>query len=137
MHFRRLTHHRDIVSKYDLNHLRFVMVGAAPLGQDVAAAFVKRFPQVVFGQGSGMTETATCTTLFPGPSTGAPKVPGSAGTLIPNVWLKVLDPISGEKLSIGQRGELCFRSPSNALGYLGDDKATKVYFWLQTGHGLG
>jgi 4-coumarate--CoA ligase len=40
----------DVIDGYDLSSLAGVTSGGAPLGKDVIAAFVARFPSVVFVQ---------------------------------------------------------------------------------------
>jgi acyl-CoA synthetase (AMP-forming)/AMP-acid ligase II len=50
----------------------------------------------------------------------------SAGVLVPHLRAKIIDPTTGERLGFDKRGELCTSSPSNALYYVGNEKATKV-----------
>ncbi|KAI5477830.1 phospholipase A-2-activating protein [Pseudohyphozyma bogoriensis] len=113
-----------IVDNYDLSSLRFGMAGAAPLTEEIGKAIKKRIPHMSFGQGYGSTESCTLVTLF-NPSA---KIPGSsAGLLVPNIEAKVVSP-DGKLLPPGEIGELLSRSPSNAIGYLGNAKATKETF---------
>ncbi|KAK1567051.1 hypothetical protein Q3G72_007581 [Acer saccharum] len=50
---------------------------------------------------------------------------------------KIVDPVTGEILSPGQRGELWLRGPTVMKGYAGDEKATAEVLdsdgWLKTG----
>ncbi|KAK1569034.1 hypothetical protein Q3G72_031895 [Acer saccharum] len=50
---------------------------------------------------------------------------------------KIVDPVTGEILSPGQRGELWLRGPTVMKGYVGDEKATAEVLdsdgWLKTG----
>ncbi|GAA6060532.1 hypothetical protein JCM10212_006896 [Sporobolomyces blumeae] len=114
------------VSQWDLSCVRMAMAGAAPLGEETLQAFLKKFPHSKCGQGYGMTETSTVISLldarWPG---GFPSA--SAGILIPNIEAKIVSP-EGKCLGPGEIGELWARSPSNALGYLDNDKATRETF---------
>lgn len=48
-------------------------------------------------------------------------VPGaSAGCIVPNVEIKIVSE-DGKKLGFGQTGEVCARSPSNAVRFLSSD----------------
>lgn len=131
-----------MAQKADLSSVESIMIGAAPLDNDTAVAVQKRIPQADIGQGYGMTETCTAVTLFPpalkeSDRNRFPK--GSAGVLMPQVKLKVVD-ASGKTLGFGERGELWFQSPSNAKGYLNNKKATEDTFdsegYVHTGQSL-
>ncbi|ORY58666.1 hypothetical protein BCR35DRAFT_355360 [Leucosporidium creatinivorum] len=116
---------KNDTSKYNLDSVRAGMTGAAPLTEETSLALQKKFPTWTFGQGYGMTETCTIISLFAGKNT-----PGaSAGRLVPSVEGKIVSP-EGKLLPPGEIGELWSRSPSNALGYLGNEKATAETFDL-------
>ncbi|KAF3330942.1 4-coumarate--CoA ligase-like 7 [Carex littledalei] len=61
----------------------------------------------------------------------------SAGRLAENVQVKIVDPNTGNALSVGQAGELWIKSPACMTGYIGDDEANAAAFdsdgWLKTG----
>ncbi|XP_076897300.1 4-coumarate--CoA ligase-like 9 [Bidens hawaiensis] len=100
----------DLVPKYDLSSLLMVGCGGAPLGKEMAKSFKARFPHVDIVQGFGMTETA-------GGVTGMKSLDecehyGSAGRLSCNVEAKIVDPETGEALSLMQQGELWLRGPT-------------------------
>ncbi|KAL8277996.1 hypothetical protein RQP46_009628 [Phenoliferia psychrophenolica] len=116
----------DLVNKYDLSSLRVAMAGAAPLSQETSTALRLKFPKLTFGQGYGMTETCTIVTLFD-PSNMDNIPAASAGVLVQNIDIKIVNP-EGKFLPPGGVGEVLTRSPSNALGYLGNEKATKETF---------
>ncbi len=97
------------------------MVGAAPLSDDLSRQFTNVFPRLDWGQGSGMTETCSVTTMF---SVGEPPVMGSAGRLISNTEAKVVNS-EGKEVGYDERGELWLRGPQITLGYTNNDKATK------------
>ncbi|GAA5835124.1 hypothetical protein JCM3766R1_006874 [Sporobolomyces carnicolor] len=125
---------KNDVSKYDLSCIRLTMAGAAPLTEETLDAFRKKFPRSVCGQGYGMSESATLISLLDASKPDFPAA--SAGVLVPNIEAKIVSP-EGKLLGPNQVGELWSRGPSNALGYLGNEKATKETFdddrFLHTG----
>ncbi|CAM8896919.1 unnamed protein product [Rhodiola kirilowii] len=119
----------------DLSSLEFLGVGAAPLGKDVVGAFTSKFPNVVLGQGYGLTEST-------GPVTRAVGLEeslrwGSAGKLVGSCEVKIVDTESGVALGPNQRGELWIRGPIVMKGYVGDAESTAATLtsdgWLKTG----
>ncbi|KAK0543464.1 hypothetical protein OC846_004618 [Tilletia horrida] len=113
--------------------VRFCMVGAAPLSEDLAQKFVEKLPGVDFGQGYGMTESSTVVTLV------APRQKpeyGSAGRVFSNTEARIVKP-DGKDAAKGESGELWMRGPQITLGYLNNEKATKEMWveggWLRTG----
>lgn len=68
-----------------------------------------------------MTETCTIISIFVVNGGSLPRA--SAGVFAPMIEAKVVSP-EGKTLGFGEVGELWTRSPSNALGYLGNQKAT-------------
>ena len=61
----------------------------------------------------------------------------TGGLLVANTVAKVLDLDSGRELGVGETGEICARGPQIAMGYLGNETATKETFdaegFLHTG----
>jgi acyl-CoA synthetase (AMP-forming)/AMP-acid ligase II len=123
-----------VILKADLSTIRRIFSGAAPLGAQIIDLLKVRFPKLDVVQGFGMTETSTvvsCELPFKGK-------PGSAGVLIPNVQMRVVDVSDGKTdKGIGEEGELIFKAPSNMKGYLRNEEATKNTIdaegWLHTG----
>ncbi|KAH8927559.1 phenylacetyl-CoA ligase [Atractiella rhizophila] len=113
-----------LTDKYDLSCAKFVMTGAAPLTDEIALNFKKKFPNVFCGQGYGMTETCTVIT-YPHPLR---PVSASAGVLVCNITCKVVSSETGKLCKPYERGELWSKSPSNAINYLGNQKATAETF---------
>ncbi|KZT72456.1 acetyl-CoA synthetase-like protein [Daedalea quercina L-15889] len=121
------------VKKFDLSSIHFIASGAAPLSAELTVQLSKLFPQVQIGQGYGMTETSTVV-AFPQREQHI-CTPGSAGRLLPGVVVKVVRS-DGSLAPRGETGEFVVKSPSNALGYLDNEKATKETFkdgWIYTG----
>ncbi|KAI1263810.1 acetyl-CoA synthetase-like protein [Xylariaceae sp. FL1019] len=132
----QMLRNQALCAKYDLSSVRFVYVGAAPLGEETTADFRKAFPHITLGQGYGMTETSTVVI-----STGENDVfPGMAGSLVPGVRAKILDDEGREISDYERRGELLIQSPSVTLGYLHNEPATSAAYvwdddgrWMRTG----
>lgn len=121
------------VKNYNLNSVRFLMCGAAPLSTSLVNQLVKVLPNAQIGQGYGLTESAATITMFSVDEKLG--VPGSAGRLVPGVVAKVVKD-DGTLAGFNEPGELQVKLPSVALGYLNNDEATKETFvngWLRTG----
>ena len=71
-------------------------------------------------EGYGMTEvgSAACTNL---PQCD---VPGTLGVPLPKMSFCACDPETGEELSYGEAGELCFTGPTLMKGYWNEERAT-------------
>ncbi|MBO0689588.1 MAG: long-chain fatty acid--CoA ligase [Candidatus Dormibacteraeota bacterium] len=99
--------------------LRYLVVGGAPLGEDVEEFFWALGIQVF--QGWGMTETSAAATAN---RVGKHRF-GTVGAAL-----------TGVEIEIAADGEILVRSPGNLLGYLGDVAATAetlVDGWIHTG----
>ena len=103
------------VSQFDLSSVRLVFSGAAPLGDDLARTLSKKLGCPVT-QGYGMTEASPVTHLSP--THNVALKPGSAGQVIPNTEVKIVDPVTGEDLGRNTDGELLIRGPQIMKGYL-------------------
>ncbi|XWS51377.1 hypothetical protein CRYUN_Cryun12cG0171400 [Craigia yunnanensis] len=125
----------DLTKKYDLSSLLLLGSGGAPLGKEVAERFKEKFPTMELIQGYGLTETGGGAARVIGPDEAARY--GTVGLLSENMEAKIVDPVTGEALSPGQRGELWLRGPTVMKGYVGDEKATAETLdskgWLKTG----
>jgi acyl-CoA synthetase (AMP-forming)/AMP-acid ligase II len=122
------------VDAHDLGSLRFVMSGAAPLSADLEQECIDRVG-CVFRQGYGLTETSPVTHMVPHVP-GSERL-GSVGPPIPNSEVKIVDPVTGEPVGPGERGEVWVRGPHVMKGYLGNETATALTVdpdgWLHTG----
>ncbi|XP_037421987.1 4-coumarate--CoA ligase-like 7 [Triticum dicoccoides] len=120
--------------RYRLKSLVRVVCGGAPLPTPVAEQFRRRFPHVDLRTGYGSTEAGAVSLMVDRDECSHL---GSAGRINHNVEAKIVDIVTGEPLSVGQKGELCLRSPSTMTGYVGDDEANAAAFdsegWLKTG----
>jgi acyl-CoA synthetase (AMP-forming)/AMP-acid ligase II len=84
----------------------------------------------------GNTETFTITTGF---SSGTPAEIGldSHGEVLPGCTIKIFDPLSGEVLPLGERGEIAVKGPTLMLGYIGIplDETLDAEGFFHTGDG--
>jgi acyl-CoA synthetase (AMP-forming)/AMP-acid ligase II len=122
------------LSQFDLSSVRLVFSGAAPLGEDLARELSKKLGCPVT-QGYGMTEASPVTHLSPTRNTTLK--PGSAGRVIPNTEVKLVDPATGEELGRNKEGELLIRGPQIMKGYLNRPEDTAASIdregWYHTG----
>ncbi|MBA0616595.1 hypothetical protein Godav_016634, partial [Gossypium davidsonii] len=125
----------DLTNKYDISSLLMLGSSGALLGKEVAERFKEKFPTVELVQGYGLTETGGGAARVIGPEEAARY--GTVGRLSENTEAKIVDPVTGEALPPGQRGELWLRGPTVMKGYIGDEKATAETMdsegWLKTG----
>ncbi|KAF5550404.1 phenylacetyl ligase [Fusarium napiforme] len=127
---------RELCRKYDLNSVRFVYTGAAPLGKETVDDLLSLYPKWRLGQGYGMTETAT---VFIQSSEHDTQV-GTTGSLLPAAKARIVDPDGKEITEYEKPGELLIQSPTVSLGYFNNPKATAETFfedtdgrWIRTG----
>jgi len=123
-----------LVAKYDLSSVRLVFSGAAPLGEDIARELSAKLGCPVV-QGYGMTEASPVTHLSP--TRHSPFKPGSAGKVVPNTEVKIVDVVSGAEMDQGHEGELLIRGPQIMKGYLNRPEETAACLdgegWYHTG----
>ena len=88
------------------------------------------------GHAYGNTETFTITTCFPA-NTPDNVIGGSMGEALPGVRLKIVDPLTGEVVPRGERGEICVKGPTLMLGYVGIplDETLDAEGFFRTGDG--
>lgn len=88
------------------------------------------------GSAYGNTETFTITTCFPA-GTPPEVTAGSSGEPLPGVVVKIIDPLTGLVVERGERGEICVKSPTLMLGYLGTplDETLDAEGFFPTGDG--
>lgn len=66
----------------------------------------------------GNTETLTLTTAYPA-GTSRDAAASSHGLPLPGNRLKIVDPLTGQIVPVGERGEIAIKGPTLMLGYLG------------------
>ncbi|KAL9626705.1 MAG: hypothetical protein Q9204_007101 [Flavoplaca sp. TL-2023a] len=123
---------KSTCDKYDLQSVRGLFTGAAPLGEETAEELQKQYPTWEIRQGYGLTETATVCCM-----TAADDIwLGSSGSFLPMVEARILSVDGVEITGFDQPGELVIKSPSVVLGYLNNDEADRETFqdgWMRTG----
>ena len=128
------------IAQADLSSLDTIYYGASPIAEDVLVRCMDvigcRFAQVY-----GMTETSGAVVRLD-PADHDPSGPRrhllrAAGTALPRVELRVVDPDTGEDVPTGTVGEVWTRSAYNMAGYWGQPEETAATLrpdgWLRTG----
>jgi fatty-acyl-CoA synthase len=86
----------------------------SPIAQHPTVNSTWREPFAAFGN----TETFTLFTAYPA-NTPDEVTAGSVGVPCHGVTVKIVDPLTGEILPLGERGEICVKGPTLMLGYIG------------------
>jgi acyl-CoA synthetase (AMP-forming)/AMP-acid ligase II len=120
----------------DFSRLKYMLYGASPIPAALLKECIKVF-KCGFVQMYGMTETTgTIVALAPEDHVEGLDRMRSAGKALPGVELAILD-ADGNKLPVGQVGEIATRSGSNMAGYWNLPEATASTLntdgWLRTG----
>jgi acyl-[acyl-carrier-protein]-phospholipid O-acyltransferase / long-chain-fatty-acid--[acyl-carrier-protein] ligase len=127
-------------SREEFASLRFVLAGAEKLRESVAKAFQEKF-------GLQLLEGYGCTELAPVACVNTPDFkadgnmqtgnkPGTVGSPLPGVAVKVVDPATMEPLPPNAEGLLLVKGPNRMLGYLGQPRLTSEVVrngWYITG----
>ncbi|KAL8996791.1 MAG: hypothetical protein Q9169_003760 [Polycauliona sp. 2 TL-2023] len=123
---------KSICDKYNLQSVRGLFTGAAPLGEETAEELQGHYPTWEIRQGYGLTETATVCCMTAPDDIWL----GSSGSLLPMVEARIMSVEGVEITSYDDPGELVIKSPSVVLGYLNNDEADRETFedgWMRTG----
>ncbi len=100
----------------DLHRLRYVTKGE----------IIHRHPTVdtdwEVPNAFGTTESMTIVSCIDAAASEADYA-GSFGLPLPGNTLKIIDPLSGDVVPMGERGEICLKGPTLMLGYIGIDPA--------------
>ena len=119
--------------------LKTYAYGASPMPLPLLRQALEAWPETEFIQVYGLTEVCgVVTALMPEDHrSGDEQRIISAGSLIKNTELRVVDPNTLEDVPEGQQGELWFRTPQLMKGYLNKPEATAEAItpdgWFRTG----
>lgn len=122
--------------RFDLTSLQrnpvtsFGIVFTEPLAQQWQA--FTRGPCVSCEAAYGLSETHTMDTGMPFDAIRW----GTQGKPMPGVAIRIIDPVTGAALPVGEMGEITVRSPGNFQGYWNKPKATAATLkdgWVHTG----
>jgi long-chain acyl-CoA synthetase len=118
----------------DLESIRWVISGGAPMPPEVATEFAAHCGGAVVVEGYGLSEASPVTHV--GPLDGTNKL-GTIGFPLPDTEAQIMDIETGSKpMAVGEVGELWVKGPQVMLGYWNAPAETaKVMHkgWLKTG----
>jgi acyl-CoA synthetase (AMP-forming)/AMP-acid ligase II len=123
--------HAPGADEAEINTLRFVICGAAPLSPALFRRFEEKFGLKVL-EGYGLTEGTCCSTI--NPFLGPRKI-GSIGIPTRGQQVVILDE-DGSEAADDAVGEVCVRGPNVMKGYYNRPEATSETLrdgWLHTG----
>nr|XP_023022319.1 luciferin 4-monooxygenase-like [Leptinotarsa decemlineata]XP_023022320.1 luciferin 4-monooxygenase-like [Leptinotarsa decemlineata]XP_023022321.1 luciferin 4-monooxygenase-like [Leptinotarsa decemlineata] len=122
------------LNNYDLSCVKQAFCGAAPLDKEIDAILRKRLNIKAVRQAYGLTESNLAVTIMEDNVTNKP---GSSGTVITYMSVKVRDTETGKSLGPNKVGEICVKGPLVMKGYFNNEQATRESFtpdgWLRTG----
>ncbi|KAH8650080.1 4-coumarate-CoA ligase [Xylariales sp. PMI_506] len=123
----------DIASRYDFSQAQAIIVGGAPLKQDLVARLKRRAPWRLV-QAYGMTEAAGYVAYQ---RLGEELPDGVVGSMMPNMEACLKCEGTTEDAPEGGPGELWLRGPNITAGYAFNEEASKKGFpmegWYNTG----
>lgn len=97
----------------DLSAIKYVSP-KVPLGRHPTVKTDWQEPMAAYGN----TETFTISAIFPS-GTPEERIAGSHGEVLPGNVFKIVDPLTGEVVPMGERGEIAVKGPTLMLGYVG------------------
>ena len=114
------------------DNLRVAAAGGSSLPVEIIREFKSRFG-IDIREGYGLSETSPVASFAP---PGAEPRPGSIGTPIPDVEMKLIDPEWKEVTEIGEIGEIAIKGPNIMKGYYKRPEATAEVIkdgWFRSG----
>jgi fatty-acyl-CoA synthase len=121
---------------YDLSSLRTGIMGGSPCPVEVMKRVITEMHMASVAICYGMTETSPVSTQTRADD-DLERRTATVGRVMPHVEVKVIDPVSGLVLPVGEAGELCSRGYSVMLGYWHEpDKTAEAIDaarWMHTG----
>ena len=130
-----ILNHPSFVSE-KMKTLRTGIMGAAPCPSEVFKAAIEKMHMVGLCSSYGMTETSPMSTQCL-PTQTVEQRSNTVGIVHPHVEIKIIDPVDGSIVEVGQPGELCVRGYSVMLGYWNNPDATNSAIdeegWMHSG----
>ncbi|MBC7373156.1 MAG: AMP-binding protein [Frankiales bacterium] len=124
------------VGAYDLSSLRTGIMAGSPCPEQVMKQVINDMGMAGVTICYGMTETSPVSTQTRADDALELRV-STVGRVHPHVEVKVVDPVSGLVVNIGETGELCTRGYSVMLGYWEQPELTSESVdtagWMHTG----
>ncbi|KAB0804141.1 hypothetical protein PPYR_01111 [Photinus pyralis] len=112
-----------LVNKYDISSVKSIVVGAAPIGNDLYKEFQNRFKDITVRQVYGSTECGGLVSIQ-----NYTDHTENVGSLIFGFKGKIVDLSTQKPVSSLQIGELCLKSMSIMVGYHNNDIETRNSF---------
>lgn len=119
------------MARWDLGSLRLCFSAAASLPAETERQWKERTGHDIH-QGYGLTECSP----FASYNHDTAFRPGSVGTPIENVEMRVVDPVTGREVGDGELGEIVIKGPNVMKGYFHNPEATAQAVrdgWLHSG----
>ncbi|MGZ6790724.1 MAG: AMP-binding protein, partial [Mycobacteriaceae bacterium] len=121
---------------YDLSSLRTGIMAGSPCPAEVMRKVIGQMHMDEVAIAYGMTETSPVSTQTRSDDSLERRV-STVGRVGPHLEVKVVDPVTGETVPLGQTGELCTRGYSVMLGYWEEPSKTAEAIdseaWMHTG----
>ncbi|MFN9262965.1 MAG: MFS transporter [Acidobacteriota bacterium] len=110
-------------TREQFTHIRYVLVGAEKLRPSIAEEFLAKF-------GLAMHEGYGCTEMSPVVAVNSPGAsrPFSVGRPLPNVQVRIVDPVTMEPLPANSEGMLLVNGPNRMRGYRNQPALTAKVF---------
>jgi long-chain acyl-CoA synthetase len=121
----------DKVARRDMAGVRYYFSAAASLPLEIEERWKEKFGSPIY-QGYGLTETSP----FASYNHLTNHRPGSIGTPIDGVKIKIVDPATGKDAAPGEKGEIAIRGHNVMLGYWNRPEDTAKCIrdgWFHTG----
>jgi acyl-CoA synthetase (AMP-forming)/AMP-acid ligase II len=123
-----------------MSSMRWLCYGASPAPLPVLRAALAAWPQTELLQVYGMTELSGVVTYLSHAAhldAEHPERLASAGVPLPEIRLRVVDPVTEQDVAPGELGELWFLSEQRMTGYLGKPEASAATIvhggWIRSG----
>jgi fatty-acyl-CoA synthase len=120
---------------FDLTSLRGGIMAGSPCPREVMKDVISKMGASEMTIAYGLTEASPCVTMtFPADSLDLSV--STVGTALPDVDVRIVDPVSGDGMPVGEEGELITRGYHVMLGYYNMPEETERAIrdgWLYTG----